>query len=79
MEMLGGGEAIKEQCRSVDIMSDSAYAILKRDSRKCTGNFFIDDEVLREEGVTDMDKYTCVPGEANSHFCRLGCNVSAKQ
>ncbi len=66
MEMLGGGEAIKEQCRSVDIMSDSAYAILTRDSHKCTGNFFIDDEVLRAEGMTDLDKYTCVPGERSS-------------
>ena len=63
MAMLGGGEAIKEQCRSVDIMSDAAYAILTRDSKTFTGNFAVDDEVLKQEGCTDFEKYSCVPGE----------------
>ena len=62
MEMLGGGEGVKANCRSVDIMSDAAYAMLIRDSRSYTGNFAIDDDVLREEGFTDFDKYNCVPG-----------------
>jgi citronellol/citronellal dehydrogenase len=52
-----GGEAVAKACRSVDIMSDSAYAILNRNSRECTGNFFIDEEVLRAEGVTDFSIY----------------------
>jgi citronellol/citronellal dehydrogenase len=43
-------------------MGDAAIAIFKRDSRVCTGNFFIDDEVLAAEGVTDFDKYAVVPG-----------------
>ena len=63
MEMLGGGDAMKSQCRTVDIMSDAAYAILTRDAKKFTGNFYIDDEVLKEEGVKDFEKYSCVPGE----------------
>ena len=63
MEMLGGGDAMKPQCRTVDIMSDAAYAILTRDAKKFTGNFYIDDEVLKEEGVKDFEKYSCVPGQ----------------
>lgn len=51
-----------EQCRRDSIMSDAAHAILTRDSRSCTGNFFIDDEVLRTEGVTNPDAYNVVPG-----------------
>ena len=43
-------------------MADAAHAILSRDARTCTGNFFIDDEVLREAGVTDFDQYAVTPG-----------------
>ena len=39
------------------IMADAAHAILTRSSRTCTGNFFIDEMVLREEGVTDFSAY----------------------
>ncbi len=49
-------------CRKPEIMGDAAYAILNRDSKLCTGNFFIDDEVLAEEGITDLDQYSVVPG-----------------
>jgi len=61
--LLGGDEVIKGS-RSPDIMADAAYAILTRSSRdaKNTGNFYIDDEVLAAEGVTDLSKYTMVPG-----------------
>jgi citronellol/citronellal dehydrogenase len=45
------------QCRTPEIVVDAAYAILRRDSRTCTGNFFIDEEVLRAEGTTDFAKY----------------------
>jgi len=61
ISFIGGKEAVNS-CRKVDIMSDSAYVILNRDSKKCTGNFFIDDEVLRSEGVVDFSKYAVVPG-----------------
>ncbi len=49
-------------CRTPAILADAAYAILNRDSRKHTGNFYLDDEVLAAEGVTDLDRYAVVPG-----------------
>ena len=49
-------------CRTPEILSDSAYIILNRISKECTGNFFVDDEVLASEGITDLDKYAVVPG-----------------
>ncbi|RST86445.1 NAD(P)-dependent oxidoreductase [Aquibium carbonis] len=52
-----GGEAVASISRLPDIMADAAHAILKRPSRDCTGNFFIDELVLREEGVTDFSGY----------------------
>jgi citronellol/citronellal dehydrogenase len=51
-----------DQGRTPEIMADAAYAILTRDSRQCTGNFFVDTDVLKEEGVTNFDKYAVVPG-----------------
>lgn len=48
--------------RKPAIMSDAAYAIFKRDSRSATGNFYIDETVLREEGVTDFEQYAVSPG-----------------
>jgi len=51
-----------EHCRSVEIMADAAYLVLTADAKSTTGNFFIDDEVLRAAGVTDLDKYSVVPG-----------------
>lgn len=47
--------------RKPEIVADAAYAIFKRPSRSCTGNFFIDEEVLREEGVTDFSPYAHDP------------------
>ena len=43
-------------------MADAAHAVLTRDAKTCTGNFFIDEDVLREEGVSDFDKYAVTPG-----------------
>jgi citronellol/citronellal dehydrogenase len=48
--------------RKPEIVADAAHAILGRPSRACTGNFFIDEEVLRAEGTTDFDGYAVVPG-----------------
>jgi citronellol/citronellal dehydrogenase len=48
--------------RTPDIMADAAYTILTRDARQCTGNFFIDDEVLASAGVQDLDRYAVTPG-----------------
>ena len=49
-------------CRKPEILADAAYAILNRPAKDCTGNFFIDDEVLASEGVTDLDQYSVIPG-----------------
>jgi len=57
-----GGMVKPEQCRTPEIVADAAHAILCRDSRSCTGNFFIDEEVLKEEGVSDLDRYAVQPG-----------------
>ena len=52
-----GGEAVASQSRTPEILADAAYAIFNRSSREATGNFYIDEEVLRAEGVTDFDQY----------------------
>lgn len=59
--LLGGDETIRGS-RTPDIMADAAYAILTKPSRSFTGNFCIDEDVLRADGVTDFDKYQSVPG-----------------
>ncbi len=60
MNLLGGQEAYR-RCRKPAIVADAAFAILSRNSRECTGNFFVDEEVLRAEGVTDFSSYADVP------------------
>lgn len=64
MEMLTGKES-DQFSRKPEIMSDSAYAVLCKEPKNCSGNFFIDDEVLKAEGVTDMKQYACVPENAD--------------
>lgn len=54
--LLGGEEAIK-RCRKPEIMADAAYLIFTKNSRECTGNFFVDEDVLRENGITDFSQY----------------------
>ncbi len=56
-----GGEPVIKQSRKPEIVADAAYFILTKPSRECTGNFFIDDEVLIENGITDLGKYSVVP------------------
>jgi citronellol/citronellal dehydrogenase len=58
-----GGAPLAEASRSPEIVADAAYAILTRPSRACTGNFFIDEEVLRSEGVADFTRYSSAPQE----------------
>lgn len=58
--LLGGEESIRHS-RKPAIMADAAHAILRRPGRECTGRFFIDDEVLKEEGVTDLRPYQVSP------------------
>ena len=53
-----------EHCRTPEILSDAAYCVLTSDARdaKNTGNFYLDDELLAAHGVTDLAKYSLVPG-----------------
>ncbi|MEV5850542.1 NAD(P)-dependent oxidoreductase [Streptomyces sp. NPDC051985] len=55
------GSEMRERSRSPEIMADAAYSILTRDARDCTGNFFLDDAVLAEAGVTDLSRYALGP------------------
>ncbi len=58
-----GGLVKPENCRKPEIVADAAHAILTRDSRNCTGNFFIDEQVLREEGIEDFEPYAVDPAQ----------------
>ncbi|MFY9781248.1 MAG: NAD(P)-dependent oxidoreductase [Candidatus Baltobacteraceae bacterium] len=58
-----GGAPLAEASRSPEIVADAAYAILTKSSRECSGNFFIDEELLRAEGVSDFSRYSAVPQE----------------
>ena len=58
-----GGVVKPERCRKPEIVADAAHAILTRDSRSATGNFYIDEDVLREQGVTDFERYAVQPGQ----------------
>ncbi|MCH8861382.1 MAG: NAD(P)-dependent oxidoreductase [Proteobacteria bacterium] len=60
--LLGGDEMVRKS-RKPEIMADAAHAIFLRDARDCTGNFFIDDEVLAAEGVSDLSGYAVDPSE----------------
>ncbi len=55
--LLGGDEAMI-RARTPEIMGDAAREILSRDPRACTGNTFLDDEVLAEADITDLDRYS---------------------
>ncbi len=63
-----GGASVARACRSAAIVADAAYAIFNRPSRECTGNFFIDEEVLRAEGVTDFSTYAESDGPLIADF-----------
>jgi citronellol/citronellal dehydrogenase len=55
--MHGAGADQLRRVRSPEILADAAHAILTRDSRSFSGHFCIDEEILREEGVTDLARY----------------------
>eukprot|EP01129_Flabellula_baltica_P002357 TRINITY_DN12173_c0_g1_i2.p1 TRINITY_DN12173_c0_g1~~TRINITY_DN12173_c0_g1_i2.p1 ORF type:complete len:177 (-),score=37.97 TRINITY_DN12173_c0_g1_i2:24-554(-) len=61
VQNLLGGDEMMWRSRTPEVMSDAAYEILISDSREVTGNFFIDEEVLRARGVVDFDKYLNKP------------------
>lgn len=57
-----GGETLINMSRTPEIIADAAYIILRRNSAECTGNAFIDDEVLASEGITELENYAVVKG-----------------
>ncbi|XP_027258801.1 hydroxysteroid dehydrogenase-like protein 2 [Cricetulus griseus] len=60
MDMLGGS-GVESQCRKADIIADAAYSIFKR-PKSFTGNFIIDENILKEEGINNFDVYAITPG-----------------
>lgn len=61
VQNLLGGDALMQMSRTPDIVADAAYALLSQPSSACTGNFFIDEQVLQAIGMNDLDKYNVVP------------------
>lgn len=57
-----GGEALARMSRTPDILADAAYFIFDKPAADCTGNCFIDEDVLAKEGITDLSHYNVVPG-----------------
>ena len=62
IQNLLGGDQMMQQSRKPEIMADAAQWILTQPAKDCTGNFFVDEDVLRRAGVTDFDRYAMVPG-----------------
>ena len=60
LQMIPGADLSK--CRKPEILSDAAYLILTSDAKTATGNFYIDDVLLGQHGVTDLDQYAVTPG-----------------
>jgi citronellol/citronellal dehydrogenase len=63
VQNLLGGDYLIQRSRKPEIVADAAFAILSRPSRECTGHFFIDEEVLREEGIIDFSHYAIDPSQ----------------
>ncbi len=60
LQMIPGVDLAR--CRTPEILADAAYLILTSDAKTTTGNFFIDDTLLAERGITDLDQYSVTPG-----------------
>jgi citronellol/citronellal dehydrogenase len=63
VQNLLGGDFLIQRSRTPEIVADAAFHILQRPSYECTGNFFIDEEVLQSEGITDFSKYAINPNQ----------------
>ncbi|MBA4167420.1 MAG: NAD(P)-dependent oxidoreductase [Chitinophagaceae bacterium] len=62
VQNLLGGDYLVKKSRKPDIVADAAFHILQKPSSQTTGNFFIDEEVLRSAGIQDFDHYAVNPG-----------------
>ena len=60
LQMIPGIDALAG--RKPEILADAAYIIFNRPAAECTGNFFVDDELLASEGITDLERYSVTPG-----------------
>lgn len=63
VQNLLGGDFLMQMSRRPEVVADAAFYILKRPSTECTGNFFIDEEVLKKEGITNFAKYAVNPSQ----------------
>jgi citronellol/citronellal dehydrogenase len=68
VQNLLGGDATMKGSRKPDIMADAAYAVLTRKSTDFTGNFCVDETLLREAGITDFSAYAMTPGMKDSEL-----------
>ena len=66
MEMLAGDTGMA-MSRKPDIMADAAYAIFLHTCDQMTGQFLIDDDVVKKAGITDLEQYANSPGKKSSH------------
>ncbi len=57
-----GGEALAKMSRTPEMIADAVFYILRKPAAQCTGNTFIDEQVMSAEGITDLEKYSVVPG-----------------
>lgn len=78
VEFALGGEALMRRSRRPDIMADAAYTIFLRDAREYTGNFVLDEEVLRESGQTDFLHYRFDPEQELEIDIFVDPNLSAE-
>lgn len=62
VQNLLGGDALVKRSRKPEIMADAAAFILQQPSRECSGNLFLDEDVLRAQGIVDFERYAVVPG-----------------
>ncbi|XP_029672994.1 hydroxysteroid dehydrogenase-like protein 2 [Formica exsecta] len=65
MEMLSGSES-SDSCRKPEIIADAVYTLLCKDSKSITGQFLIDEDILKNEGVADFTNYACNPANKNN-------------
>jgi len=61
VQNLLGGDFLMQRSRTAEIVADAAFYILQRPSFECTGNFFIDEDVLKSEGISDFSHYAVNP------------------
>ena len=62
VQNLLGGDTLMNMSRKPEILADCAFHILQQQSKECTGNLFLDEDVLKAAGITDLEQYAVKPG-----------------